>query len=61
MPGHRDDILGILHIKDMLFLQDPQFKVTDHLRPAYFTYEFKLVSDLFLEMKKPNSYRRGLR
>ncbi len=60
MPVYRDttdDILGILHIKDMLFVQDaPQFKVTDHLRPAYFTYEFKLVSDLFLEMRKNRTH-----
>lgn len=60
MPVYRDttdNIVGMLHIKDILFLTETSdFNVSDHLRPAFFTYEFKLVSDLFLEMRKNRTH-----
>lgn len=60
MPVYRDttdNIVGMLHIKDILFLTETSdFNVSDYLRPAFFTYEFKLVSDLFLEMRKNRTH-----
>lgn len=52
--GSIDDIVGILNIKDIIFLSDEEeknFKVEDHMRDAFFTYEFKKISKLLEEMK----------
>ncbi|SDB55186.1 Hemolysin, contains CBS domains [Pseudobutyrivibrio sp. YE44] len=47
-----EKVLGIVNMKDFLGLNPPDdFKVTDYLRDAYFTYEMKNVSDLFDEMR----------
>lgn len=49
----RDDVIGILHIKDFLFCDDtPDFKVTDVMYEPYFTYEYKKTSELLLEMQQ---------
>lgn len=47
-----DNIIGHINMKDLL-LYDPAkpFHVKDFLRDAYFTYEFKKVSELFHDMK----------
>ncbi len=51
-----DKVLGIVNMKDFLGLNPPDdFKVTDYLRDAYFTYEMKNVSDLFDEMRKESA------
>lgn len=49
-----DNILGILYIKDLIFMQQTQevFDVRPHLREAFFTYEYKGTSALFKEMRK---------
>lgn len=49
-----DNIIGIVHLKDVFFYQGNKkdFKVTDFLREAYFTYEFKGTSELLIEMRK---------
>jgi CBS domain containing-hemolysin-like protein len=50
----RDNILGIINLKDIFFYQGSQedFKIEDVMREAYFTYEYKKISELFFEMKK---------
>ncbi len=50
----RDDILGIVSIKDLFFYKGSKenFNMTDVMREAYFTYEYKKISELFFEMKK---------
>ncbi len=51
-----DDIVGILHVKDLIFsMEDKEnFNIRDYLRPAFFTYEFKSTQELFQEMRENN-------
>ena len=50
----RDNILGIVNLKDVFFYHGTkeEFHITDIMREAYFTYEYKKISELFFEMKK---------
>lgn len=53
-----DDIVGILNIKDIIFLSDEEinkFDIKDYVREAFFTYEFKKITQLLEEMKKEKS------
>ena len=53
-----DDIIGILNIKDVIFLNDEEvenFDIKEYLREPFFTYEFKKITQLFEEMKKDKS------
>ncbi|WP_042275842.1 HlyC/CorC family transporter [[Clostridium] dakarense] len=49
-----DDIIGILNIKDVIFLKDEEiknFNVNNYIREPFFTYEFKKITQLLEEMK----------
>lgn len=49
-----DDIIGILNIKDIIFLSDEEiqkFNIKDYIREPFFTYEFKKITQLLEEMK----------
>ena len=49
-----DDIIGILNIKDIIFLSDEEienFDIKKYMREAFFTYEFKKITQLLEEMK----------
>ncbi len=49
----RDNVIGILNVKDLLLYdKNQEFHVRDFLREAYFTYEFKNTSELMMEMRK---------
>ena len=50
----RDNILGIVNLKDVFFYHGTkeEFHINDVMREAYFTYEYKKISELFFEMKK---------
>ncbi len=49
----RDNVVGILNVKDLLLYdRNQEFHVRDFLREAYFTYEFKNTSELMVEMRK---------
>ena len=49
----RDNVVGILNVKDLLLYdQDQEFHVRDFLREAFYTYEFKNTSELMVEMRK---------
>lgn len=53
-----DDIIGILNIKDVIFLKDDEikdFNVNNYIREPFFTYEFKKITQLLEEMKKEKS------
>ena len=48
-----DNVIGIINCKDLLFYDiNEEFKIEKYLRPAYYTYEYKKLSELMLEMKK---------
>ena len=51
-----DDIIGVLHVKDLIFSIENRedFNIRDYLRPAFFTYEFKSTQELFQEMRDNN-------
>ena len=50
-----DDIIGILYVRDLIaHLQDANFSLREHLRPAFFAYESKPIMDLFKEMQEKN-------
>ena len=49
----RDNIIGLVNIKDFILVNDRDtFQVSDIIRDAYYTYEFKKTADLLMEMKK---------
>ena len=53
-----DDIVGILNIKYIFFLCDEEiqnFNIKNYVREAFFTYEFKKITQLLEEMKKEKS------
>ena len=56
IPVYRDttdNVIGIINMKDLLFYRkETPFQVQNYLREAYFTYEFKKTSELFMEMRQ---------
>lgn len=49
-----DDIIGILHIKDLLLIKDKNQKVEKFMKNAYFVPDTKKINELFNEMKNNN-------
>lgn len=48
-----DNVIGIINIKDLLlYKHNESFNIKNYLRQAYFTYEYKNLTDLMFEMKK---------
>lgn len=48
-----DNIIGIINMKDLLFLEHPeQINIRDIMREASFTFEHKKTSDLLAEMRQ---------
>ncbi len=48
-----DNIIGLVNIKDLFLVGDRvHFRLKDHLREAYYTYEYKKTSDLLEEMRR---------
>jgi len=59
-----DNVVGILSVKDVLMAVakgaiNNESTIDDLIRPAYFTPEFKLISELFTEMRDKN-YRMAV-
>ncbi len=50
--GDTDNIVGILHVKDLLFKDRESFRVRDTMKDAWYTFEMKRTSELLLEMKE---------
>lgn len=49
----KDNIIGLINIKDFILVEDKaKFKISDILRQAYYTYEFKKIADLLVEMRQ---------
>lgn len=53
-----DDIVGILNVKDMIFIEglSIDFHIRSYMRKPSFTFEFKKISTLFKEMKKNRTH-----
>lgn len=53
--GRMDNIVGILYLKDLFFYDaeadNEAFNVTSYMKEPYFTFEFKLITQLFNEMR----------
>ncbi|MFL2644801.1 MAG: hemolysin family protein [Dehalococcoidia bacterium] len=50
-----DEIIGIIHSLDLLLLtqtKEEEFNINDHIRPAHFIPESKLVDDLLTELQE---------
>lgn len=56
LPVYQDDkdnIIGLINIKDFILTVDEEnFHVKDILRDAHYTYEFKKVADLLIEIRE---------
>lgn len=56
LPVYQDDkdnIIGVINIKDFILKkQGTDFRVADILRDAHYTYEYKKVSDLLIEVRE---------
>ncbi|MEG0355445.1 MAG: CNNM domain-containing protein, partial [Lachnospiraceae bacterium] len=47
-----DNVIGTINMKDLLLFDNrKEFHVRDILREAYFTYEYKNISELLIEMR----------
>ncbi len=54
--GDPDHIIGIVNIKDFILVKDKEkFSLKKILREAYYTYEYKNVSDLLMEIREKSS------
>jgi len=49
----KDKVIGFVNIKDLLLINDTtNFSISDIVREAYYTYEYKKSADLLLELKE---------
>jgi putative hemolysin len=53
----QDDIIGIINLKDVFFFEGDKetFNVRSIMRHPFFTYEYKKLSELFIEMKRSHN------
>ena len=50
--GEPDQIIGLINIKDFFLVKDKKnFHIKSIIRTAYFTFEFKKIADLMIEMR----------
>lgn len=49
----KDNVIGLINIKDFILVEDKSgFQISDIMRQAYYTYEFKKTADLLIEMRE---------
>lgn len=53
-----DNIVGILNVKDLILADDnkTEFKIKDYTREPFYTFEFKMITEVFKEMKKTKNH-----
>ncbi len=52
----KDNIVGIINIKDFLFVEDREhFQVASLMYKPYFTYEYKKILELLIEMREKSA------
>lgn len=54
--GNIDQILGLVYAKDLLYVDEDEFKLTDNLRPVSFVPEGKSLRDLLHEFQTGKSH-----
>lgn len=60
--GDIDNIVGIINIKDLLFMDiGDEFLIDRYIREVYSTHEYKKIRDLFNEMRKNRSHMAVVR
>ncbi|MCR5777519.1 MAG: hemolysin family protein [Lachnospiraceae bacterium] len=47
-----DNIVGVLNMKDVFLAQKDGFKLREHMREGFYTYELRKTSDLLMDMRK---------
>ncbi len=48
-----DNVVGMINMKDLLLYRPgDEFRLRDYLREAYYTYEYKKTSELFVDMRQ---------
>lgn len=48
-----DNVIGMINMKDLLLYRPGEkFRLRDYLREAYYTYEYKKTSELFVDMRQ---------
>ncbi len=56
IPVYREDtdnVIGYVSMKDVFYLSNKkEFKITENIREAYYTYEYKKTADLLVEMRQ---------
>lgn len=51
--GDPDHIIGLVNVKDFILVKDKEkFQIKKILRDAYYTYEYKKISDLLMEIRE---------
>lgn len=50
--NEKDNIIGLINIKDFILTTPEDFKIQTILREAHYTYEFKKIADLFYEIRE---------
>lgn len=51
--GDPDHIIGLVNVKDFILVKDKEkFHIKKILRDAYYTYEYKKISDLLMEIRE---------
>src|SRR5262249_58675193 len=61
--GALDNIIGILHAKDLFDLTDQQeksFRIEDYLDPPFLVSEFKPADELLREMRRRRTHMAGV-
>ena len=52
-----DNIIGVINIKDLFFIdKEDDFVIDKYIRDVYSTHEYKKIRDLFNEMKKKRNH-----
>ncbi|MGL5152967.1 MAG: HlyC/CorC family transporter [Clostridium sp.] len=53
-----DDVVGILNVKDLIMAYEDkeEFDVTKYMRDAFYTFEFKKITELFNDMKNDRNH-----
>ena len=55
LDENRDQVLGILYMKDVMFCESSEFDMHQMLRKPYFTFETKKTQDILTDLRKTSN------